>query len=376
MWALLALSMLAITGCSGAAQVEAKAPPPPADSDGDGIPDNVDKCVGEKEDGLPPDPKDGCKTSDSDQDGIPDDRDKCIGQKEDNLPPDPTDGCPTTDPDNDGILGDKDKCPNEPETVNGYQDQDGCPDTPPRVSVTKTEVKINEKILFAFGKATIDERSNDLIDEIAKVVIENPQIEYFEVAGHADKIGTDPFNVNLTRQRAQAVLVALEKRGLEGRRMRAVGYGRYCPRDTADTDQARDKNRRVEFKILRVDGVDTGVQLGCEEAASHGVKSGGVPAGAPSRAQNEKGQEAAKAILDKVRAEHKETKAAEKAEAKAASKPAAATNAKANKPDKDKDKKAGAAATAKSATKNPPPPAKGPPGKLGPTNAPTSPQTK
>ena len=70
---------------------------------------------------------------------------------------------------------------------------------------TKTDVKITEKILFAFGKATIDEKSNDLIDEIAGVVIDNPQIEYIEVAGHADKIGTDGFNVNLTRQRAHAV---------------------------------------------------------------------------------------------------------------------------------------------------------------------------
>jgi hypothetical protein len=41
----------------------AEPPKPPPDADGDGIPDDgTDKCLVEKEDGLPPDPKDGCKS--------------------------------------------------------------------------------------------------------------------------------------------------------------------------------------------------------------------------------------------------------------------------------------------------------------------------
>ena len=79
----------------------------------------------------------------------------------------------------------------------------------PRVVATKTEVKISEKIMFAFAKATIEQASQDLLDEIAFVISDNPQIEYFEVAGHADKIGTDAFNVQLTKRRAQAVMDAL-----------------------------------------------------------------------------------------------------------------------------------------------------------------------
>src|SRR6266511_188959 len=149
--------------------------------------------------------------ADADGDGIPDDgTDKCLNEKEDGLPPDPKDGCKSVDTDGDGLIGATDQCPNEPETKNGYQDADGCPDTP-RVVVTKTEVKISEKIMFAFAKATIEPASQNLLDEIAFVINDNPQIEYIEVAGHADKIGTDQVNVLLTKRRAQAVIDALVK---------------------------------------------------------------------------------------------------------------------------------------------------------------------
>jgi outer membrane protein OmpA-like peptidoglycan-associated protein len=282
-----AASTLLSIGCR---PPEPPKPPPaaPPDADGDGIPDDgTDKCLNEKEDGLPPDPKDGCKSTDPDGDGIIGDADKCPNEKEDGLPPDPKDGCASVDPDGDGIIGDTDKCPNEPETVNGYQDADGCPDTP-RVVVTKTEVKISEKIMFSFAKATIQQASQDLLDEIAFVINDNPQIEYFEVAGHADKIGTDTVNVQLTKRRAQAVVDALVKRKVDARRMHAQGYGNFCPVDPGDTEPAREKNRRVEFKIMRVMGVETGVALGCEGAAAHGITTGPVPRTAPTHAELEK----------------------------------------------------------------------------------------
>jgi outer membrane protein OmpA-like peptidoglycan-associated protein len=269
---------------------------PKADADGDGIPDDgTDKCLNEKEDGLPPDPTDGCKSTDPDGDGIVGDADKCPNEKEDGLPPDPKDGCASVDPDGDGIIAPADQCPNEPETKNGYQDADGCADTP-RVVVTKTEVKISEKIMFAFAKATIEPVSQNLLDEIAFVINDNPQIEYIEVAGHADKIGTEPFNVQLTKRRAQAVLDALIKRKVDPRRMHARGYGNYCQVDPGDAEASREKNRRVEFKIMRIGGVETGVALGCESAAAKGISPLPVPKTAPTQAD-----------LQKVKDEHPPT---------------------------------------------------------------------
>jgi OmpA-OmpF porin, OOP family len=272
----------------------AKAPvvePPkaPADADGDGVPDDgTDKCLVEKEDGLPPDPKDGCISADPDGDGIAGAADRCPNEKEDGIAPDPKDGCVSPDPDGDGVLGEADKCPAEAETKNGFEDEDGCADKAPRVLVTKTEVKINEKILFAFGKATIEPASQNLLDEIAFVINDHPQIEYLEVAGHADKVGTDAVNAQLTKQRAQAVVAALTKRAVDKRRMHSQGYGNHCPVDKGESEPAREKNRRVEFKIMRIDGVETGVALGCPEAGTHGIKQLPVPKSAPSRADLEK----------------------------------------------------------------------------------------
>jgi len=221
---------------------------------------------------------------DADKDGVrdDDDTDKCVGEREDGLPPNAKDGCPSKDPDSDGLTAPTDRCPLVAETKNGFQDDDGCPDAKvsvtrlPKVTVTKTEIKIDEKILFAFGKASIDKASDGLLKEIADVMNANPQVEFVEVAGHADKIGNDRVNADLTKRRAEAVVDALSSRGVDRKRMRAQGYGRYCPLDAADTPEAREKNRRVEFKIIRMGGKDTGVTIGCPAAAAKGIKT---PAG-------------------------------------------------------------------------------------------------
>src|SRR4051812_41884514 len=119
---------------------------------------------------------------DADQDGVADGADKCPKEHEDGLPPDPHDGCPGTDVDGDGLAGAADRCPEQPESRNGVEDADGCPESEvtvtqhARVQITKNELKITEKILFEFAKANIDEKSNGLVDEIAKVMKDNPQV--------------------------------------------------------------------------------------------------------------------------------------------------------------------------------------------------------
>ena len=245
---------LGTTGCQGEAQLQVGTPPPPpppppADTDGDGIPDDVDKCVDQAEDGLPPDPKDGC---------------------------------PSDDPDKDGIKGDADKCPNEAETVNDFEDEDGCPDKKPLVEVRGLEIKINDKILFAKGSAEIEASSNNLIENIANVMKKHEDIDFIEISGHASKEGDEYYNRGLTGRRAKAVLDALANLGVARNRMRAAGYGYYCPLDPAENEAAFEKNRRVEFKILRRAGKDTGVAGGgCEESDSKGLKPAAIPATAP-----------------------------------------------------------------------------------------------
>jgi len=221
------------------------------------------------------------KPKDTDGDGIEDGNDKCADKKEDGLPPDAKDGCPSEDPDQDGILGDADKCPDKPETKNDFQDDDGCPDEKPPagpVQVTGNKLTISEEIKFKTGSAQIDPESDKLVETIAKVIKENPDIDFMEVAGHADKRGSDVANKQLTQQRSESVVKALIKNGVDKGKLRPVGYGSYCPDDPAETEAAFAKNRRVEFTILSRAGQPTDQKWGgCEAAEKKGIKPQPLP---------------------------------------------------------------------------------------------------
>lgn len=248
---------------------------PEPDNDQDGIPDIKDKCPNVKEDmdgdedtdGCPEPPKDG----DRDHDGIPDSRDKCPDDPEDKDGFEDEDGCPEPDNDHDGIPDVKDLCPNEPETFNKFRDEDGCPDRG-GVVVEDNNIVILKKIQFKTGSAEILAESNEILDAVAGTMKDHPEFQLVEVAGHADERAPDSYNLQLTQQRVNAVVAALVKRGTPANKLRSKGYGEYCPEDPEHNEVAWEKNRRVEFKIVKTADGPTGVELGCKNALAKGVK--------------------------------------------------------------------------------------------------------
>ncbi len=80
-------------------------------------------------------------------------------------------------------------------------------------------------------------------------------------------------NVKLTQDRADAVVKALAERGIDRQRIRAMGFGPYCPIDQGTSAAAYEKNRRVEFKIVRTSSGPTGIALGCDKATQKGITS-------------------------------------------------------------------------------------------------------
>ena len=68
-----------------------------------------------------------------------------------------------------------------------------------------------------------------------------------QIAGHADYFGSEAYNLTLSEQRAQSVIDALAKAGIETSRMSGIGFGKTKPLDPAHSNGARAKNRRVEF---------------------------------------------------------------------------------------------------------------------------------
>ncbi len=246
------------------------------DRDGDGIPDSKDKCPDDPEDKDGFQDKDGCPDPDNDKDGIPDKQDVCPNDPEDKDGFQDKDGCPDPDNDKDGILDVNDKCPNEPETYNGYQDEDGCPDKG-NVIIEGDKLVILKKIKFKVNSAEILPESNEILDAVATTVLHHPEFTLIEVAGHADERADDQYNLRLTQDRVNSVMAALIARKVPRDRLRAKGYGEFCPEDPAHNEEAWEKNRRVEFKIVKTKDGPTGVELGCDNASRRGVKPDPVP---------------------------------------------------------------------------------------------------
>jgi outer membrane protein OmpA-like peptidoglycan-associated protein len=246
------------------------------DRDGDGILDSKDKCPDEPEDRDGFQDKDGCPDPDNDKDGIPDKQDACPNDPEDKDSFQDKDGCPDPDNDQDGIPDVVDKCPNEPETFNGYQDEDGCPDKG-SVIIQENNIIILDKIKFKTASAEILPESNKIVDAVATTINHHPEFVLMEIAGHADERGAALYNLHLTQDRVNSVMAALIQRGVDRSRLRSKGYGTYCPEDPGHNPAAWEKNRRVEFKIVKTKDGPTGVELGCANATAQGVPPEPVP---------------------------------------------------------------------------------------------------
>jgi outer membrane protein OmpA-like peptidoglycan-associated protein len=143
------------------------------------------------------------------------------------------------------IVGDPPPLPPPPEPE--------PPPQPKRVEVTADAIVINDKILFEFDKAVIQAASFELMDEITQVVKDNPRIKKISIEGHTDDDGKASYNKKLSQKRADSVMKYLVEHGIDAARLTAVGHGEDIPLVPNDTDENKEKNRRVEFLIVEQD---------------------------------------------------------------------------------------------------------------------------
>ena len=101
-------------------------------------------------------------------------------------------------------------------------------------------------ITFETGKADLKPESMTEITRIANLMKEKTDLK-FEVQGHCDNTGSDAVNDPLSQKRAEAIVEALVKQGIDRKRLTAVGKGSHSPIADNSTDEGRAKNRRVEF---------------------------------------------------------------------------------------------------------------------------------
>jgi outer membrane protein OmpA-like peptidoglycan-associated protein len=119
----------------------------------------------------------------------------------------------------------------------------------PNVVVQANELKLKKQVHFAHDSAQIEPDSQSLLEEIADVLKQRPEIKRIEIQGHTDNTGTKEYNQRLSQSRAEAVQNALIKLGVESSRLEAKGYGQDKPLAPNVSAANRTKNRRVQIII-------------------------------------------------------------------------------------------------------------------------------
>lgn len=106
------------------------------------------------------------------------------------------------------------------------------------------------KIVFKRLSTEVSEESISTIEEIAKVLKNNPEIKV-EVGGHTDAKGDDEVNNYVSKHRALSVKKMLIEFGVDEKMLTSKGYGESQPLVDNNPDGYSMKNRRVEFKLIK-----------------------------------------------------------------------------------------------------------------------------
>ena len=164
---------------------------------------------------------------DSDGDGVPDDADECPG-----TPPGvqvDASGC-SVDSDGDGVA----------------DDVDACPDTPRGAIVDHRGCWVVKGVKFDYKKWDVKPQFNTNLDNIIDILKRNPDLK-IRIEGHTDNIGSQKYNLGLSKKRAQAIKAYLVKNGVGESRITTTGYGFSRPISGNDTKEGRALNRRAEL---------------------------------------------------------------------------------------------------------------------------------
>ena len=119
----------------------------------------------------------------------------------------------------------------------------------PMEAIEKDRIEVLNNIFFNTGAFTLDDKSKVELDLMVDFLKNNKQIG-IEISGHTDDVGTDQVNLELSKKRAQSVMNYLQQSGIEATRLTAKGYGETRPVAKNDSEENRQKNRRIEWRVL------------------------------------------------------------------------------------------------------------------------------
>lgn len=122
----------------------------------------------------------------------------------------------------------------------------------PGAEVKRVEEGINvtfeEGVLFGYDQSQLGSESTKKLTDLAGILNKYPDT-YILIEGHTDSKGSDQYNLDLSKRRAQAVANYLQGVNVKDNRIKTAFYGEAQPKFSNDTEADRAKNRRVEFAI-------------------------------------------------------------------------------------------------------------------------------
>ena len=127
------------------------------------------------------------------------------------------------------------------------------PEAKPQIqpqSQTKSKPTILRQLFFEKNSATILPESEDELIMLQDLMLSSPGMR-IEIAGHTDESGDEEMNKILSMARSQAVSNFMQMLEIDASRMTCKGFGSTRPLFNNDTEQGREKNRRVEFRVIQ-----------------------------------------------------------------------------------------------------------------------------
>lgn len=112
-------------------------------------------------------------------------------------------------------------------------------------------VNLPDGVTFDVGSYTLKPQFRQTLDQVAASLKQYPN-SLIDVYGHTDSTGSDAFNQTLSENRARTVANYLSSQGVSQARIRSQGFGETMPVADNATDAGRQRNRRVEIKIVPV----------------------------------------------------------------------------------------------------------------------------
>ncbi len=122
----------------------------------------------------------------------------------------------------------------------------------------KNKIFVLQNIYFGLDSSNIRPSAAIELDKLVELLNDNPQIRKIQMSSHTDSIASDSYNLQLSQRRAESTVNYLKKKGIDEKRLDAVGYGESKPiarntnPDGTDNPEGRQRNRRTEFKILEI----------------------------------------------------------------------------------------------------------------------------